>query len=118
MGSRIFTAVQGPEDLDRLRMVYEAEPLLLGGAAEAVNPLDDLRENPDGCLERLIFGAKVQYLSADLLDALKSIALKAAADGCAATIRDLVDAWLRSPDSAINGVRDVADAVSHAYLHS
>lgn len=92
--------------------------LKIESTATAVNPLDDLSENPDGCLRRLIFGAKVQYIGADLLDALKSIAVKAAAEGQAATVRDLVDAWVKSPDAAINGVRDVADAVSHAYLPS
>lgn len=87
-------------------------------SAAAVNPLNDLGENPDGCLRRLIFGANVLYIGTDVLETLKSIAVKAAEEGHAATVRDLVDAWVESPDSAINGVRDVADAVALAYLPS
>ena len=92
--------------------------LKIEGQAASVNPLDDLGSNPDECLTRLIFGANVQYIGSDLLAALKSVAVKAAAERQQVTVRDLVDAWVESPDAAINGVRDVADAVAHAYLPS
>jgi len=59
--------------------------LKIESTATAVNPLDDLGESPDACLRRLIFGAKIQYIGSELLDALKSIAIKAAAEGQAAT---------------------------------
>lgn len=92
--------------------------LQIVGHVEVFNPISDLKLNPDECLRRLIFGANIQYIGSDLMASLKSVAVKTATERQEVTIRDLVDAWLVSPSSNINGVGDVADAVARAYLQS
>ena len=92
--------------------------LTIAGPAVAVSPIADLGANTDECLKRLVFGAGVQYISLDLLAALKSIAVNAAVANPDLTIRELVDAWADSTGANAIGVRDMADAVAHVYLPS